>query len=304
MADTNKIFKSLQDHAENPPPGLYVRLWQKIKLLPKPGKALLNMILAESPTNTRPALKETAQAFADLRSYIDKENPPPAFDLQKIKGALANSSTSRVSAKRPGKLRWLYRSAAAAAIVAGVVWAYKTIDTHKEETVISSNTVQMPVHDTIKREQVAVSREKINITQKNDIKVITARKNTTSYQQKKQVPIAYTNTNSNINIINNDFLFTLTNFTVNEANDVLSVLKKDNKVSVNNYTYVNVSDKMAVFLKQLYAINRRNKYTWKARRTKAKLNRWKKSDEQYFDGTSKDPLDIIDLSEFLLNNKQ
>ncbi|MBL7703232.1 MAG: hypothetical protein JNM14_13355 [Ferruginibacter sp.] len=304
MADTNKIFKSLQQHSETPPPGLYAKLWKKIKVLPPIGKALLNTILANANTDKKPVTTETEKTFAALQSYIDKENVPPPFDFQKIKEALYYAKPINNTLRKANKRPLLYRAAATAAIVTGIVLLYVNTESHQEEIATSSTKQQTQV-DTVKKEQVAVIENNTTTSKKKDIKVNPQNKNIAGHQQRKQLSFNTNNIVSNTNILNNDFLFTFTNFTTTEANGFLSSLKKEKKVTLNKYTYVNVSDKMASFLKQSYAVNRRNKYTWKARRMRKKMDRWKKADELYFDNeTPRDPLDIIELSEFLLKNNQ
>lgn len=303
MADTNKIFKSLQQYAVNPPPELYPGLWQKINSLPQPDKALLQSILDNSDTANGNDLTGTGQEFAALQSYIDKENIPPPFDLQKIKEALANNKPLSAAPGRSVAVRWLYRAVAAAILVTGVVLIYVNIGGNKETTVTGNNNQQ--AHPAIgKKEQVAELKDSNTLINKHDITVNTNKGNTGISQQEKQTPVVTGNTLSGTTILNDDFFYTLTSFTTNEAAAFFSGLQKDKKVTVNNYCYVNISDEMAFFLKQSYAVNRRNKYTWKARRMRAKLNRWKKADEKYFDNEpGKDPLDITDLSEFLFKNK-
>ena len=58
---------------------------------------------------------------------------------------------------------------------------------------------------------------------------------------------------------------------------------------------------MAEYLKGMYEVNDKDKPTRKSKKLKAKLAKWKKKDESYFDRSlQKNPLDIIDLGEFIL----
>ena len=51
----------------------------------------------------------------------------------------------------------------------------------------------------------------------------------------------------------------------------------------------------------MYEVNDKGKPTKKAKKLKHKLAKWKKKDESYFDrNPQKNPLDIIDLTEFIL----
>ncbi len=304
MADTNKIFKNLQQFAVNPPPELYPELWQKINSLPQPDKDLLQLIQANAGTDTGTHLTATSEEFTALQSYIDKDNIPPPFDLQKIKEALANSTTLNAAPRKSVTLRWLYRSVAAAILITGIALIYVNKGGNKETTVAGSNE-QAPHPGLVKKEHPEQIKDSSPLINKKYFAVKTKKGNDGISQQGKQTPVAAVNsTSSVITLLNNDFFYTLTNFNTSEAVTFFSDWEKDKKVTVNNYCYVNISDEMASFLKQSYAVNRKKKYTWKARRMRAKLNRWKKADEKYFDnGPDKDPLDITDLSEFLFKHK-
>lgn len=300
MADINKIFKDLQNYAENPPPGLYAKLRNKIKLLPKPGKRLLDTIVANTETGQRLQSSEREKALASLQSYIDKENIPPPFDFQKISEALASSSPQTTVPRIPIVKKWFFR---AAAVLIGIVFMY-TYSNRGPEKTVSSNSKEFPATGIPQTGEVSLVKDSIYSSKKKEAVVSPTEQKPLFSKQVKRVEEINNTMASSIDILNNDFFYTLTNFTVSEADDFLNSLQKNSKVSSNRYTYVNVSEKMEIFLKQLYAVNRRNKPTWKARRLRIKLNRWKKEDEQFFDSTpGKDPLDITDLSQFLKNRQ-
>ncbi len=76
-------------------------------------------------------------------------------------------------------------------------------------------------------------------------------------------------------------------------------------IGVDEYSSAAVSDKMKAFMKAMYNTNRRNKPTAKARRSKRQLERWKKTDAEYFDHSlEKSALDPIDLLEYSVDHKK
>ena len=141
----------------------------------------------------------------------------------------------------------------------------------QDETVLS-NTKKNELIGTTKTEKgtTAVSTKKDTTTVKNNHK-------TGAVQQSNNDQVTGNNSitkHVRANILNNDFLYTLTSFNYSQA-----------------------------LLKQQYAVNHRKKPTWKARRAKEKLNKWKRKDEKNFDTKPvKNPLDILDLSEFIFKN--
>jgi len=302
MADTNKIFRSLQDYSETPPPGLYAKLWKKIKTISQHNKDVPATINLAAETNHIPeTLTEEQKIWKSLQDYVDPENPPPVFDPKMIREFVSDNKNTTISARQRNRRIWIYSATAAAAAITGIVfWVFTNTGKQDEEPVKISNNIQNIKADTI----VTVSSTTAVIN-KQDIKPGKQTNTGAITKQYRNIILSTNTTETNTAITDNDFFYTLTNFSLPAANDFLGVIKKNKKISLNSYSYVNISDKMAALLKQMYAVNRRNKYTWKARRTKVRLNRWKKDDAKYFDnGTGKNPLDILDLSEFLLNNKQ
>jgi len=76
-------------------------------------------------------------------------------------------------------------------------------------------------------------------------------------------------------------------------------------LDVDQYASVVVSEKMMTFMKALYSANKRQHSTAKARKTRRILNRWKKTDENYFDHNNrKTAMDPLDLLEFIMENKK
>jgi len=104
--------------------------------------------------------------------------------------------------------------------------------------------------------------------------------------------------------VGKDVLFTLVNFNTTQAERLVALLDKnaERKITIDKYSYVNVSDKMADMLKTMYETKRNAKPTRKSRKAKERLEKWKKADEVNFDEqVKKNPLDIIDLSDFIFN---
>lgn len=106
--------------------------------------------------------------------------------------------------------------------------------------------------------------------------------------------------------VDNDLFYSI----INCRYSVLSPYFNDDSrqliVDVDQYSSTTVSDKMLKFMKTLYRTNRRSKPTFKARRAKRKLEKWKKADASYFDkpANNNNPLDIIDLTRFLAGDKE
>ena len=105
--------------------------------------------------------------------------------------------------------------------------------------------------------------------------------------------ISRSNTYDGIQIIN------LSNSLGNPVN--LTDLIHSSDLGDSLSSYVTVSEKMNEIFKKMYSTKKNNKPTIKAKRLKAKLEKWKKYDEKHFDtNMQNNPVDVIDLSEFIL----
>ena len=301
----NKIFKDLQDFAVSPPRTLYARLWKKVKKMQVPSPAQADMV--EGKIND-PAPVNEEKLLGNLQSYVAEEHTIPAFDFKKIVAAAALTPASKqeelVERKKGRIIFWAFRMAAAAGIT-GIIFLI-SVNTGKTDHGLTFTSLAQqiepvytanPVHDipvTAADHPITAANLKLPAKHQRSINTANNHRITGNTFITKSV---------RANILENDFFYTLTNFTYSQADDFLSDIKENNKISINNYSYVNVSDKMAGFLKQVYAVNRRKKPTWKARKAKQKLDKWKKKDAENFDTKfDKNPLDILDLSEFIFNN--
>lgn len=102
---------------------------------------------------------------------------------------------------------------------------------------------------------------------------------------------------------NNDIFFTLVNYKEYGKERLFTQALRNKKVTLNQYSYVNLSDKMVAMLQEVYLTKKNGKPSRKAKKAKKKFDKWRKKDEKYFDAElNKSPADIIDLSEFLMKN--
>ena len=101
-----------------------------------------------------------------------------------------------------------------------------------------------------------------------------------------------------IAIEENDLLYSFTNYPyqygqVNPWNE-----KKGTVIKINEFTDINISPYMSVVISDLYKVKKNGRATFKAKRAKAKINKWRKTDVKRFDKKKdNNPLDIIDLGE-------
>jgi hypothetical protein len=104
-------------------------------------------------------------------------------------------------------------------------------------------------------------------------------------------------------IIDNDYLASFA--ALNESNlpPFLQVEKPvATTITIDDYTYITISEGMGAMMKKMYKTKKSGKPTRRARKTKEKLEKWKKADADYFNQNSTmNPLDPIDLGNFIFN---
>jgi len=294
MAGTNNTFKNLQDYEIAPPPGLFAKLWKKIK---RTGHPLQSSQTAE--IEPKSDLENTGTAnFSNLKSYSSHDLQPPAFNFSKIKeAALLNTNETGQPTVKTTKPAPIIFKLLAAATITGVafliyflLYSGNQIDKSKN---MSADAGSLYASD---------KRSQTNSGESNNNQDSISPNNNGKLPHFNLIYAnGYISKNGNSTLVENDFIYTFTNFTYDQSISFLKKLKKDKLISLNSYSYLNISEKMAEYLKGMYEVNDKDKPTRKSKKLKAKLAKWKKKDESYFDRSlQKNPLDIIDLGEFIL----
>ena len=102
-------------------------------------------------------------------------------------------------------------------------------------------------------------------------------------------------------VTDNDLLASFTSFTWPDLPDYLTRSSdKPLKIHVDQYTSIFISKNMQDMMKEMYGVNSNGKPDRKARKAREKLDKWKKSDQRRFDDNNEaNPLDPVDLAEFI-----
>ncbi|HVW59473.1 MAG TPA: hypothetical protein VHC48_05545, partial [Puia sp.] len=98
----------------------------------------------------------------------------------------------------------------------------------------------------------------------------------------------------------NDLLVTFTSFAYQDVPAYLTrSIDKPLKINIDQYTHLYVSKNMLSMMKQTYEVLPNGKPARKARRMKRRLDNWKEKDQKRFDKGKSNPLDPMDLAEFI-----
>lgn len=103
-----------------------------------------------------------------------------------------------------------------------------------------------------------------------------------------------------IAMVENDFIVTFASYQYEQLPAFLTE-ENDNEIMIklDQYSYFTISENMMISLKKMYQRRSRGTPTRKARKERAKLEQWKQADESWFDHKKNNPLDPIDLAEFI-----
>lgn len=289
MAGTNKSFKDLRDYAVQPPPGLFKKLWNKIRHLETGDKH-----------GTGSRLPGIEQNLSSLKSYISEEQQPPAFDYKKISIAIRNQSViPNIEKKKTFPL--FYKVAAAVLIIGLAGMLYFVVFANHKSQYDKSISANLPANNGIYTDSPALTgNDSLNAGAGNSS--LHGNAQVAGETSRDNSPGLHTSIpTGNTGEFYNDFIYYLTNFKYETGQKLLDRIMNEKKIIISHFSYVGISDKMASFIKDMFDTNKKGNPSRKAKKTKAQLKKWKKKDEAYFDKSfKKNPLDIIDLTEFLL----
>ena len=106
-----------------------------------------------------------------------------------------------------------------------------------------------------------------------------------------------------IGLIDNDFIVTLASYQYKELPSFLTEEEEGEKmVRLDQYSYFTISENMMNNLRKMYQRRSKGTPTRRARKEMERLEKWKLADEHQFDRSRRqNPLDPIDLAEFIFN---
>ena len=298
MDNRPDIWRRLQDHETTPPQELSDRVLHAFRETHAPN--------ADHPL-TDPSLRVSTEnglrSLERLQQYI---TPPPAFMQAAIRNSTIGSGTRRNGWFPP--FRFFYGAVAACLlIVAGLVFYLAEISPKQPTKDVARKTTTpasvLPVQqDTTAPQSIAGDSSAVAMSVAGDATDSTTGGATgANITARVNRPLALYIDHHAFPLVDNDLLVTLTSFRYPEIAD--HVGKADDqamKVHLDQYTNIVISKQVIAMIKEMYQTRSNGKPTRRARKTKEKLEDWKKADEKHFDSTAFfNAVDPIDLAEFI-----
>lgn len=285
----NLIWKQLQQHSMQPPDYIFEKAWQHIlqqRLLSKDDGEWKQELPTDAEINERAIL-------SNLQQY--SVAPPP---LQ------WSSTWVTEKTNGPKKKHFQYyilfgKVAAILLLVGGIAYLGIAVLFKKNKPVSETTTAIKKLPDTVSSTTTAIVANDTSVIH-NQSQLLVEQQSVSNQDEAKKKQVI-TVTNSGAGMYDNDLLFTLVNYKDDELQKLGTTLVNKKKITLSQYSYINLSDKMVQMIRDLCSVKRNGRPAKTAKKTKRKFERWKKSDEKYFDrGPQKNPADIIDLSNFIM----
>jgi hypothetical protein len=307
MADkSHDILKNLKDYEVNPPKNYFVRIWallQNRENVCPPEEDVETSFFTDENTQSEYNEKEI-EIFKSLQVY---GITPPDFETLKpgINGLIKNPP----EANTKGKVVWYRYFGSATAAVLIIVTGIWVLFTYHFKAITEGKIASMTLNDQKVNLLTAGTNiiDSSNKIEKNSsVKEHLNSHTRNSYyyakmQEHHNKQSGYGFVANGVKLVDNDVLLTLASYKYVDYAPLLAEIAKNKQIQLDHFSYLNISDKMSEILKKMYSTKKNNKPTRRARKIRAKLEKWKKADEEYFDrNTNNNPLDIIDLSEFIL----
>lgn len=286
MADKySNILKPLQEHELMPPAGAFDKAWENI------------LLQKEGAVHSEAGYKNV---FEKLQAYSMQA---PELDFKSV---ITGEKKTTQKKQAPVISKNLMRVAAVLALAVTSTVIYLAMP--KKDKADKGNGQYAGVQKS-KNQKNKEADDNVLIGSAQDTTALTGAAKQLVFNGNAGITVKNTKKDARIpyreqaGFYNNDLFFTLVNYKEYGKEKLFAKTIKDKRVTLNQYSYVNLSDKMVAMLQEVYLTKKNGKIARKAKRAKKKFEKWKKKEEKYFDkNLDKNPADIIDLGEFLMNN--
>jgi len=299
MGDKIDIFESLKSWDIAPPKYLFKKIWNILTRQHNTAESAEAIGNLETPADdTEEYSNLELDAFRSLQNH---SIAPPSFSSLKIRELITENATKPTT--KVFQLKYFIRAAAAILILVSGIWIFYNKSQVKEDsndslasTAIASKNTTPAIASSIKGSSVLPSAPL-----HGNARVIAISGKRNSIGNKGRIKTSKDLNSEEGRLVNNDILGTLVNYHYTEYLPLLTEIKKNNRINLGQFSYVNISDKMNGILQKMYGNKKNGKPTRKAKKLRITMEKWKKRDEKHFDAnTNNNPLDVIDLSEFIL----
>ncbi|MBS1574845.1 MAG: hypothetical protein JST09_06035 [Bacteroidetes bacterium] len=308
MIDQFEIFKKLREYAVEPPAEVRLRIFNSIEddfnksedMIPIAQLEQLQELEIAPPLSMYSVIEQRAIPAFQLSFLKDYQVTPPVNAYHSIIERIeAEKRLKRIDGGAVVKSIYRFRAAIAILLIAGIGWfAYQLISSPFKpviETVSNNTKASKKANDGLLNSDTNNGNE--NIAAAPVKKLIHKKQNVEAKSEKVSMSVG----DYKFSVENNDLLATFASFDYRRlplfiSNDE----EKGFSIQVDQYTAISVSQPMSKMIHKMNLYRRNGKLKAKARNTRAKLAKWQKADAEQFDKSLiKNPLDPLDLAEFI-----
>lgn len=301
MSRQPDIWSRLQEYEIHPPPEVFDKVWDVVN----------KDNLGKIDTNTN----DNEQMNSKLQRLSHFEIQPPATlrsSIEKLISGTAAPAVSRTPIPTRSFSFYGIRSIAACLLLALAGWLFYRVSISQRASVATlnkKNTTGTPAAGNAAAQQPDSLSGKDSLAKTDSLSEtntladqLSARdSNALAKAGKYKQLLSFSLNGQRFPLADNDLLVTFVSLKYNEIPDFIN--RNDDqswKIHIDQYTNIFISKPMSEMMKEMSLFKSNGSLTRKARKSREKLDKWKKSDEIQFDQSlKKNPLDPLDLGEFI-----
>lgn len=308
MTDQFDFFKRLKDYEVEPPAAVGLRIFHILETDPKETEDIIPALQLEQlqeleilpPPSLFTLIEKRTQASFYLSLLKNYVVAPPGYLFNLIlKKIEAGSHLKKEEAGAVIRSIYRYRAAIAIVLITGIGWfAYQLAVSSKKPVIENAVSNIKPIEamkDTIQKNSIP----DIN----KNIAVAPVKK---AFRKKIVPPVIDEKTMMSVG----DYQFTVTNYDLmaafasfdyqNLPSFITDAEGKGFTIQIDQFTAISVSEPMRKIIHRMNLYRRNGTLKARARRTRTRVEKWKKADTEQFDKSLiNNPVDPLDLAEFI-----
>ncbi|HWK04993.1 MAG TPA: hypothetical protein VNS58_15230 [Puia sp.] len=251
-------------------------------------------------------------ARVNLAKLVNFEILPPAALRSSVEKLIFNAVVPPPRLAKKGLSFYGIRAVAACLLLAFAGWlVYRTTISQKVSvaTLNKKNTTGFASGKNVAAQQPDSLSQKDSLAKKDSLSGTNALADDLSDKDsivpakagKYKTFLSFSLNGQRLPLTDNDLLITFASLKYNEIPDFINRSDEGSwKIHIDQYTNIYISQPMSEMMKEMSLFKSNGSPTRKARKSREKLDKWKKSDEIQFDQSlKKNPLDPLDLGEFI-----
>ena len=309
MIDQFEIFKRLREYEAEPPAEVSLRIFNSLEAYFKKKDDTISTAQLEQlqeleiipPPSIYTAIEHRAITAFQLSFLKNYQVAPPGWAYNSISEKIqTGKKLKKIGGRAIVKTIYRYRAAIGIILIAGIGWFTWQLATSPVKPVAEA-AANNTKRDEMKNDSTSNKANEINDNRNVTVAPV---KNINEEQTKVTVQgerIMMSVDEYKFPVMNDDLMAAFISFDYRHLPPFISNSKqKGFTVQTDQYAAISVSEPMSKMIRRMNLYRRNGKLKVRAKKTRARLEKWKKADIEQFDKSLiKNPLDPLDLAEFI-----